>query len=921
MRRLFALAAFLFPGIFLIAADKPAAPTLWTVEDVLSQEEVGAVDISPDGTRAVWVRLKPSREKDRRVSCLGLSWLKEDREIQITRGEHSDTAPRWSPDGRLIAFLSDRTEKKGAGEDKDDGEGSQIWLIDPAGGESWKLTSAWKGVKDFRWLDAGHLIFSAREDETLREKNLKERKDDSVVVEDREHFIPTRLFAADTAGEKIRRLTDNGDQIDEFAPSPDGRYVVTRHIVSPHYEAEANPKPKFYLYDLGTGGDEPVSRVEIFPDPLFFPYGFLWSRDGSGFYCLRDLSRDPEWRGAGVPTLHYFDRGKMSSREVPLEWPGGLSQGVGYDVTPDGLVASLAAGAVNRFARYRHAAGSWSREWITGERSDRVHRFKLGPDSRTLVFMHSRADTPPRWVSATIEGARLVVERPIFKINPHLDGKRNTRAGIVTWKGALDDTIEGILYYPLDYREGKRYPLVLQIHGGPDGVDLDRFVESWGGYPNILAARGAFVLMPNYHGSSNYGRKFLESIKGHYYEYEVPDILKGVDALIARGMVDPQRLGTMGWSNGAILTIQLLVVTDRFKAASPGAGEVNWISDFGNCSFGPQFDISYFGGTPWRIPRVYFDKSPLFRLERVTTPTLILHGSEDDSVPTEQGWQQFRALNMIGKAPVKFVLFPGEPHGLRKISHQRRKMEEELAWFDRYLFKTLPEASEALQENSPLDLALKGKGTAREGGHYGALRNGTLVPETVPWEKKELGRFEVTRAQYAAFDDSVRFDAATGDLPMTGVGLEEARAYCGWLGERTGAHYRLPAAAEMEKLAGKSDRDRESEITLDYWAGYDLTPDDAAGVLVRVKELGPLTRLLKPVGSARPVDLAADRTDGRGKEAVLVFDLDGNAAEWTDDGRTGKAMGGCASLPRDRKAPRNAPPPEIVGFRVVLEKQ
>jgi len=896
-------------------------PAPWTVDDVLAQERVGAVDISPDGKRAVWVKQRPDKEKDARASNLYMSWLSEDREVALTRGRDSDASPRWSADGRWIAFLSDRRTK--APSEKDDKEegGNQIWLIDPEGGEPWPITRAEKGVTGFEWLDPGRLVYAARDGATRRERRLGERKDDTIVVEDREHFVPIRLFTTDTKGENVTRLTDNDDQIEEFAPSRDGRHIVTRHIVTPHWEAERNPKPKFFLYDLKTEIDGLPSRTEIFEDPLFFPYAFIWSLDGAGFYAVRTVASDPEWDGAGVPVLYFYDLMKKAPMEVPLDWPNGLGENVAYDVVEGGFLALLAEGASHRFARYRRDADAWRREWITGQHAEKVQRFKAAPDGTTLVFQHSTASTPPRWYAAALRGALLADPRPIIKVNSFVGGKVNARAEVITWKGALDDPIEGILYYPLAYQEGKRYPLVVTIHGGPAGADLDAFDESYTGYPNIMAAKGAFTLMPNYHGSSNYGRKFVESIKGHYYEYEVPDILKGVDHLIARGLVDPDRLGVMGWSNGGILTIALITETDRFKAAAPGAGDVNWASDFGNCSFGPQFDISYLGAAPWQNPGLYVEKSPVFRMEKVTTPTIIFFGTEDRSVPTEQGWQHFRAMNMIGKAPVKFLLFPDEPHVFGKITHQRRKMEEEIAWFDRYLFGAAGPVNEALQEGSPLDLALKARGIGRAGGFYGVRRGGVLAPETVAWEGRGIGRFEVTRAQYAAFDRNMAFDASTGDLPVTGISFEKAKAYCEWLGRRTGAAYRLPTAGEMRELLGRADAGSGPEITLDYWAGYALTPGDAREILGKAREMGPPASLLKPVGSGRAVDLAPLRADGQGREAALLaYDLDGNAAEWVAEGASGKALGGCAIGPGDRRPPRPAPPPELTGLRVVLER-
>ena len=295
------------------------------------------------------------------------------------------------------------------------------------------------------------------------------------------------------------------------------------------------------------------------------------------------------------------------------------------------------------------------------------------------------------------------------------------------------------MYYPHHYQAGKKYPLVLMIHGGPHGADMDGFADRMA-YPyNLFAQKGVFILCPNYHGSSNYGLAWGESISGgHYNDYEWIDCDRGVDAMIARGFVDPDKLGVMGWSNGSIITIEITTHTTRYKVASAGAGDVDWTSDWGNCQFGDAFDEYYLGTTPLANPDFYMKKSPLFKMGKVTTPTIIFFGTIDRQVPTEQGWLHYQALRHIGKTPVKFILFPGEAHGPRKFWHQRRKMVEEQAWFNKYLFGTPGNKNESLKRGSPLAAMLK-------------LQRAGTPPETVRRGGIAIGRFEVTRAQFATF--------------------------------------------------------------------------------------------------------------------------------------------------------------------------
>jgi dienelactone hydrolase len=445
------------------------------------------------------------------------------------------------------------------------------------------------------------------------------------------------------------------------------------------------------------------------------------------------------------------------------------------------------------------------------------------------------------------------------------------------------------------------------IHGGPFGVDNDSWEESWAYPVNLVAQRGAFVLRPNYHGSSSYGLKFAESIAGgKYYDLPLEDIDKGVDALIARGMVDPAKLATTGWSNGAILSAALIVKDQRYKAASLGAGGAEWVADWGACEFGLSFSNYYLGKSPLEDPQLYLKMAPLYQFDKIKTPTIIFQGDSDRAVPPHHGWAQFRVLQQLGKVDVRFIQFPGEPHSLEKLAHQRRKLTEELAWLDKYLFTSYKEDNLALKSGSPLALALKRKGAKRDGTRYGVRVKGVLVPETVAFEGLQVGRFEVTLAQYAAFDKNYKVEPGKENYPMTGLTFEQAQAYCRWLTLQTGETYRLPTEEEGSVLY--EDRDKDGENTLDHWAGYKVNPDDARRLQDQAKELDGRAPLLREVGQFK----------GEGDDPV--FDLGGNAAEWVHAARDkGKVMGGSAATPADDRGGIPCPP-EYVGFRVIKVK-
>src|SRR5262249_3097574 len=461
---------------------------------------------------------------------------------------------------------------------------------------------------------------------------------------------------------------------------------------------------------------------------------------------------------------------------------------------------------------------------------------KVGKDGKTIVFKSSEASTPEQLYRAQLKGDDIEDVENLTDLNASFQSKPRARTEIVEWKGALDDNIQGILYYPHDYQKGKRYPLVLMIHGGPASADLDEWQENWAYAPNLMCQRGAFVLKPNYHGSTHYGLKFVESIAdGKYYEYPLQDIERGVDALIERGLVDPDKLGSLGWSNGAILTMALVVANPRYKAASAGAGGAEWVGDWGACEFGMSFSNYYFGKSPIEDPQLYIKMAPLYQFDKVRTPTILFHGTEDRAVPTHDGWAQYRTLQQHGKAEVRFILMPGEKHSLQKLAHQRRKLEEELAWFDRHLFKTAKDDLFAYKPDSPLARALKLKSARREGSRYGLSSNGALIPETVAYEGHEIGRFEVTRAQFAEFQRDYPGTTGQENHPANRISFEQAKAYCDWLSKKTGQVYRLPNEDEVASLYEKTDA---GENTLDYWAGHAVNPEDAQALRDKLQSLG-----------------------------------------------------------------------------------
>ncbi|MBN1272296.1 MAG: prolyl oligopeptidase family serine peptidase [Candidatus Aminicenantes bacterium] len=883
------LLVFLFIlSVLAFALFAKEAEYQWKVDDLLTTDQVSDAQISPDGTKLAWIVTKWNLEEQKSYQIIYMASLtSKDDDIQLTRGEDRFSSLQWVPGKDQISYRTNRKFKKT--------KENNLWIMDINGGEPYPLTNFEKGIQQYQWIDKDNFLYSSREAESLYEKEKKEKKNTAVVVEDEDHRVITRLFHYDVKEKKSTRLTDNKKPLQRFFLSRDKNFVIYGISMSMIYGQDQEIRPRYFLMDLKTKQSQ-----EIFTDLSLKPFGsFEWAMDNTGFYAPMAYSTHPKYTMASVMKLYWYDLKSHTFSEINLGWK---NDGGSYSVTRDGFVMSLPNGVHFKHARYYKEGNTWKRSWIEEESQKNVRIFSMADDGTTMIYAYSTASIPARYYLAELKKNQFLRKWEVIDLKSPLFKRPLAKTEIITWKGALDEMVEGILYYPYKYQEGKKYPLILMIHGGPNGADTDFFRERWAYPAHLMCERGAFVLKVNYHGSSNYGLTFGESIAGHYYEYEIPDIENGVELLIKQGKVDKDRLGIIGWSNGAILGTALTVHTDRYKAASLGAGDVNWTSDYGNCAFGVAFDNYYFNGPPWDNIEHYIKKSPIFQMKKVTTPTLIFHGSEDRSVPYEQGWEYYRALKVIGNTPVRFISFPGEGHGPRKLAHQRVKLNEEIRWFEKYLFQTLKDQNEALKEGSPLDMLTKYRKISKVKGLFGVEKNGFLIPEVVEYKKLTIGRFEVTRAQWAFFDKDYTYPEGTGNVPATGITFDRAVEYTKWLSSQTGETFRLPKLEEKKTLYNS-----RSGNTFDYWAGYSLNPDDYQKLQKELEKYGDEPVLLKEAGQFK----AAGEN--------LVFDLGGNAAEWVDAGENkGEACGGSADISADSTL-KILPGLKYTGLRVIQE--
>ena len=903
------VSVFLFT-VGAAAGDESATPTdpVWRPHDFVAQERIGAMDLSPNGRRLAWVLRRPDAKKHRLVGDLRLTTLeRKPVTFDLTVTHDSDDDPRFSPDGKWIAFLSDR-DLPDAEDPKP--EKPQVWVLPSAGGEPRPVTHFQRGIKGFDWLDAGTLVVAAAPDPDLRARRLKKAKDDTEEIEDEQHWVPVRLFTVPVKGGEAEPLTANTDVIDAFAVDREHRRVMARHLPSPHWEADHRGTPRLRLTDVTTGKTRDLhTERAVLPEHLAFT--------GNGALALATYTETtrPDQLAAGRSRLAFWRDGMQGFEPVA---PLTDEEILRLAPTRSDAFAVVAEGVGMRLVRVTAEAASVRLENVPGVPAEHVSAAAASLDGATVAAVRSRADLPAELWSLSMDGSRVSSERRLSHLNAGLAGKPLGKLEVVHWKGALGETVEGLLYHPTKTYGPGPAPLVVIIHGGPAWASHDVWNDDWAYAANAYCQRGAYVLMPNYHGSTGYGLPFTESIAGRYYRLEVPDILAGIDELAARKLVDPRRVGLVGWSNGSILAIALSLER-HFAAVSAGAGDVNWTSDFGNCAFGPNFDRFYIGGAPWTDPKVYLESSPLFKMEKVTSPTLIFFGGKDTSVPTEQGFEHYRALQQIGKAPVRFLLFPGEPHSLKNLVHQERKLSEELSWFDHFLFARSDAGKPELPAAAPMNVAAAAFKLSRAGGRLGVLGPGdVLLPQTAAiaaLPQLAIAVVEVTRAQWAAFSGEA-VEPGEANLPATVSSGERAIAYCRWLSERTGRAYRLPSAEERERMAASAVKKIGRPATLDAWGGAKLTHDDAAALRRALPGFGA-GELGRAVATS-DAELFPPPGAGPWDPPVAVFDLAGNLAEWVKDGDRTRPAGGSAW--RAEVEAKNAPVDgEPIGLRIVRE--
>ncbi len=625
--------------------------------EALSLPVIQDPQLSPDGRQVVFAMETADWKANRRVGHLYRINVDGTDQVQLTFGERGETSPRWSPDGTQVAFLARR----------DGDEHNQIYVLHSGGGEARRLTTHAAAPASIGWApDGTRLLFVAPEAKTPEERE-KDRLQDDVYAFEETNFKQRHLWAVDLTG-TTTRVTEGAYSVGQYAISPDGSRLVMSRAPSPLLEF--SHLAELWVTDarggdarqLTSGNRVSEGSLAISPDNtrVLFRAGANEAMEGyhNGKIFVLSLGGGPA--GLMTPAAAAYD---VSDAEWSKE---------GSTIY---FVASL---GVHDEVFSLDVASKRATALTSGEHS--LGGFDYVPSVDRFVFTLNTAAHPPEvHVAAPSAPLPQRVTRVFADLASRFLLAKQER---FTWKGQDGQTIEGLLYYPVAYREGERYPLIVSTHGGPASSDKFGFSPD----AQVYAGKGYAVLKPNYRGSTGYGDAFLREMSKGYFKQSHLDVMTGTDAVIAKGLADPARLVKMGWSAGGHMTNKMITFTDRFKAASSGAGAANWISMYAQ-SDNREFRTPWFGGTPWQANApidLYWDHSPLKFVSQVKTPTLFLVGEEDPRVPFPQSVEMFRALRSNG-VPTHLYVAPREGHGWTELRHRLFKLQVEMEWFEKWV--------------------------------------------------------------------------------------------------------------------------------------------------------------------------------------------------------------------------------------------
>ena len=634
-----------------------------TVDQLIGLKRVGSPTISPDGKLVAYTVREPNWEENNYETEIWLVDVAAAKPRQLTNAKKSSSAPDWSPDGTRIAFLSDRSDKQ------------QIWLISTVFGEAEQLTNEDDGVGgNFAWSpDGKQIAFTKAEPKADPAKERDKKYGEFEIVGGDQRL--THLWVIDLAAKKVRRLTQGAFTVGSFDWSPDGTQIAFDHAINP---------------DPSSSGTTDISVVSVADGkirPLVTQNGPdnrpVWSPDGTkvafssamanpfNYFSNSHIAVIPSAGGAITDLTKTFD-----------ESPGLIAwhkDGIYFSASQH-TWAYLYRLDPSTFKTTKLAPGT---EWI-------MSGVSFTADAATIAFTATGPKQFPDTFVSLLATMGTVAPKKLTDMGAQTASWPQPTHEVITWKSTDGTPIEGILHKPANFQPGKRYPLLIVIHGGPTGTSRPVPFSSTTTYPiDIWLNKGAIVLEPNYRGSAGYGETFRSLNVRNLGIGDAWDVISGIDYLVAQGLADNDKVGTMGWSQGGYISAFLTTHDSaRFKAVSVGAGISDWMTYYVSTDIHP-FTRQYLKATPWDDPKIYADTSPMTYIKQAKAPTLIQHGELDKRVPIPNAYELYQGLQDQG-VPAKLIVYKGFGHGLTKPKAHRAAMEHNLEWFGKYIWGETP---------------------------------------------------------------------------------------------------------------------------------------------------------------------------------------------------------------------------------------
>lgn len=629
-----------------------------TIDDLLALQAVGDVELSPDGRWVAHVLRVPG-PLDKPARSHSQIWLVDAAGKQaprrLTAEQRSSYQPRWSPDGKQLAFLSKRP-----GDSQ-----TSIYVMSIDGGEAQALFEPKASIGSFEWSgDGKHIAYAlglATEAETADQKAGR----DWIV--DEAGTTESRLFVYALGTAEHRELPTAGKHVLDFRWAPDAARLVVK--ASDRNTVDAGMMyASLYTVPL-TGGE---------PTPLTATQGKLgglaWSPDGKHIAFLG--AADIHDSLAGIVYVVPAAGGEAKPLTASLE-----ATGIRIDWLDANSLVLLAEQGTKTTINTVSLAGA-VKPW-TG--ASPVCTDLSVAKGGALACAGETAQHPGEVFTGKLSGRGL---SRVTVVNPSLLTRKLGEQSVVRWKAADGLELDGVLIKPVDYVAGTRYPLAVLPHGGPEGISLDGWVTRWAYPAQLFASRGYVVFMPNYRGSAGRGTAFATADHGDLGGKEFEDVLAGIDQLIADGLVDADRVGMGGWSYGGYFSgLAATAHSKRFKAAMFAAGISDWVSFTGTTEIEHENSLVHWKLWPWASPetmQLAWERSPITHVHGSTTATLIVHGLADTRVPPSQSSELYRALKHLG-VPTQLVMYPREGHGLAESVHARDFMQRFLDWFDTHV--------------------------------------------------------------------------------------------------------------------------------------------------------------------------------------------------------------------------------------------